>query len=191
MRERTDRRPFKSLAAAAALSACLHGAAWADSGGENGQPAGWAQKEFRFIYQGITTKYSCDGLRDKMRQILLEFGARKQDLKVYDYGCSSPSGRPDIFPAVSVKMSVLVPADNAADAVPSHWQPVRLKLGNSSLDEAGQCELIEQVKHNVLPLFTARNVDLQDFCVPHQLLPGGTRLVAKVLMADQAPTSAK
>jgi hypothetical protein len=66
-----------------------------------------------------------------------------------------------------------------------------LKLGNSSLDEAGQCELIEQVKHKVLPLFTARNVDLQDFCVPHQLLPGGTRLVAEVLMADQAPTSAK
>lgn len=196
MRNHTDRRLFISLAAAAALSAGLYSAAWADTGGENGQPAVWAQKEFSFIYQGFTTKYSCEGLRDKMRQILLEFGARKEDLKVYDYGCASPSGRPDIFPGVSVKMSLLVPAAGAAatkDApvVPSHWQPVRLKLDNSSLAEAGECELVEQVKHKVLPLFTARNVDLQDFCIPHQLEPGGTRLLAEVLMPDQAQTSAK
>jgi hypothetical protein len=196
MRDHDYRRLIKSFAAAAAMSASLYCAAWADTSADGGQSAVWAQKEFRFIYQGFTTKYSCDGLRGKMRQILLQFGARKEDLKVYDYGCSSPSGRPDIFPGVSVKMSVLVPADSAAarqgaPVLPSHWQPVRLKLDNSSLDEAGECELIEQVKHKVLPLFTSRNVDLQNFCVPHQLSPGGTHLVADVLMPDQVQASAR
>ncbi len=196
MRNHSHRTLLKLLAAAAALSAGLGGAARADTAAGAGQSAVWAHKEFQFIYQGITTRYSCDGLRGKMQQILLEFGARKEDLKVYDFGCSSPSGRPDIFPGVSVKMSVLVPADSAAapqDAapLPSHWQPVRLKLDNSSLDEAGECELIEQVKHKVLPLLTARNVDLQNFCVPHQLDPGGTHLVAEVLMPDQMQPRAK
>jgi hypothetical protein len=42
----------------------------------------------------------------------------------------------------------------------------------------------------VLPLFTTRNVDLQNICVPHQLTPGGTRLTAEVLTPDQIPVSA-
>jgi hypothetical protein len=195
MRDHDYRRLLRAFFAVAALSVSFHCAAWADTGADSGQSAVWTQKEFQFTYQGFTTKYSCDGLRDKVRQILLQFGARKEDLKVYGYGCSS-SGRPDIFPGVSVKMSVLVPAGSAATtqgapALPSHWQAVRLKLDNSSLAEAGECELIEQVKHKVLPLFTSRNVDLQDFCVPHQLSPGGTRLVADVLMPDQVQASTK
>jgi hypothetical protein len=87
-------------------------------------------------------------------------------------------------------MSVLVPADSSAaadgePAVPSPWKAVELKLDRSSLSEAGECELVEQVKQKVLPLFTSRNVDLRNNCVPHQLTPGGTRLTAEVLAADQ------
>jgi hypothetical protein len=184
----------RSLASAVPLVLLLS-AAYADTPG-TGQQAVWEHKEFQYTYQGFTTHYSCDGLRDKVREILLQLGARKQDLKVYDSGCASPSGRPDAFPGVSVKMSVLVPAgssgtDAASTQIPSHWQPVRLKLDQSSLAEAGECELVEQVKQKVLPYFTTRNVDLQNFCVPHQLDPGGTRLVAEVLMPDQVQARAK
>jgi hypothetical protein len=176
------------------LGLLLSSAAWADST-DGGQSAVWAQKQFNFVYQGFTTKYSCDGLRDKMRSILLELGARRQDLKISEWGCSARSGVPDAFPGVAVKMSVLVPADGAAapggaPAPPSHWKAVKLKLDNSSLSEAGECELVEQVKQKVLPLFTTRNVDLKSTCVPHQLTPGGTQLTAEVLAPDQVPVSA-
>jgi hypothetical protein len=178
-----------SLASAASFALLGSSATWADSV-DGGQSAVWTHKEFSFVYQGFTTKYSCDGLQDKMRTILLQFGARKQDLKVYGRGCVGRSGAPDPFPGVSVKMSVLVPADSSAaadgePAVPSHWKAVELKLDRSSLSEAGECELVEQVKQKVLPLFTSRNVDLRNNCVPHQLTPGGTRLTAEVLAADQ------
>src|SRR5580704_5914285 len=154
-------RPFASIVAVGSLF--LAPAVWADSI-DGGQSATWAQKEFTFTYQGFTTKYSCDGLHGKMRKILLQLGARKEDLKISDRGCSGRSGVPDPFPGVAVKMSVLVPADAAAASgggptVPSHWKAVQLKLDNESLSEAGECELVEQVKQKVLPLFTTRNVD--------------------------------
>ena len=193
MRVLTHRLAHGPLASVVALAFLLSSATWADTT-DGGQSAVWAQKEFKFIYQGFTTKYSCDGLHDKMRRILLEFGARKQDLKIGEWGCSGRSGVPDPFPGVIVKMSVLVPADvtaaPGAQALPSHWRAVQLKLDNSSLSEAGECELIEQVKQQVLPLFTTRNVDLKSTCVPHQLTPGGTRLTADVLAPDQMPVSA-
>lgn len=188
MRVMTHRWIHRSLASAATLGLFVCTAAWADSA-DGGQAAVWSQKEFKFVYQGFTTKYSCDGLRDKMRSILLEFGARKQDLKISDWGCAGRSGVPDPFPGVAVKMSVLVPADGAGAsgerALPSHWQAVKLKLDSSSLSEAGECELVEQVKQKVLPLFTTRNVDFRTDCVPHQLTPGGTELTAEVLAPDQ------
>lgn len=187
MREITPRRFYTSHGLAAILGLLLCSTAYPDSG-DGGQPAVWAQKEFQFTYLGITTKYSCDGLRDKMRTILLELGARKQDLKISDWGCATLNGRPDPFPGVAVKMSVLVPADSpgAAQTVPGHWKAVKLQLDRSSLSEAGECELVEQVKQKVLPVFTTRNVDLRNNCVPHQLTPGGTLLTAEVLAPDQA-----
>ena len=139
MREFTPRWFHTSHALAAILGLLLCSAAYADSS-DGGQPAVWAQKEFQFTYLGFTTKYSCDGLDSKMRTILLELGARKQDLKISDWGCAAVNGRPDAFPGVAVKMSVLVPTDNpgAAQTVPSHWKAVKLKLDRSSLSEAGE-----------------------------------------------------
>jgi hypothetical protein len=181
------RGSFQILAWAALIVLLGPTAGWAVNG-DGGLSAVWAPKEFRFTYQGFTSKYSCDGLREKMRDILLQLGARKSDLKITDWGCAGSSGRPDPFPGVAVKMTVLVPADGAADpaqTVPAHWQPLALKLDRSSLSEAGECELVEQVKQKVLPLFSTRNIDLKSNCVPHQLTPGGTQLSAEVLAPDQ------
>ena len=187
MRVPTRRFLRRSLAAAAVLGVLLASAAWAD-GADGGQSAVWVPKEFKFTYQGFTTKYSCDGLRDKIRTVLLNLGARK-DLQVNSWGCAGPSGVPDPFPGVTVKMNVLVPADvatsSAEAAVPSHWKPMKLQLDRSPLSEAGECELVEQVKQKILPLFTTRNVDFKNNCIPHQLSPGGTLLSAEVLTADQ------
>ncbi|HXA93286.1 MAG TPA: hypothetical protein VNU73_08555 [Steroidobacteraceae bacterium] len=179
------------------LGILITGAAGATSAAdEASQPAQWTQKEFQFIYQGFTTHYSCDGLRDKVDSIVRQLGARK-DSKVYELGCTASYGRPDPFPGVRAKISVLQPlapaeASNPKDpsaVVPAHWKRVKLRLDADSLSEAGECELVEQVKQHILPLFITRNIEFKPDCIPHQLTPGGTTLSADVLVPDEKPAS--
>jgi hypothetical protein len=156
------------------------------------EPAVWVHKEVQFTYMGFTTHYTCDGLRDAVRAMLLQLGARKDDLKVQEQPCSRPD-RPDPFPGVNIKMSVLQPAPAAPGAgtplVEAYWAPIKLPYHATSLDASGQCELLEQFKHAVLPLFTTRNVDLTTLCIPHQL-ELGTSLQAEVLVTNQQQKSA-
>lgn len=42
----------------------------------------WIEREASFVYMGQTTYYNCYGLRDKVRYILEQVGAREDDLKV-------------------------------------------------------------------------------------------------------------
>ena len=154
----------------------------------------WTPKELRFTYMGFTSHYSCDGLADKMRSIVLQLGAR-HDLKVRPMPCSGQLGRPTEFPGVTVNMNVLTPWDAASanatvTPVPAHWKLVELSTDRDPLREAGDCELIEQVKARVLPLFTTRNIDYHSTCVPNQLQIGGTLLKAEVLIADEQQTGA-
>jgi hypothetical protein len=179
----------------AAVLATLTGvgvpAAWgAAPDADNAQLAAWTPKELRFVYQGFTTHYSCDGLREKVRSALLALGAR-QDLTVSESACSSPFGRPDPFPGVNIKMQVLTPLtasaaapDAAAAAVAAHWKTVDLRLNRDALSDSGDCELLEQIKHSILPLFSTRHVEYSSNCVPHQLSAGGTVLRAQVLISD-------
>jgi hypothetical protein len=149
----------------------------------------WVPKEFTFRYQGFTTQYSCDGLRDKMRKLLLELGARP-DLDVSNYGCTRLSGT-DPFPGVRVRMHVLQPgAAQAGQAVAAHWDKVDLLARRDPIDATADCELILQIKQQVLPLFATRNVDYSSTCNKRQLVPGGTRLTADVLLPDHSTQSA-
>jgi hypothetical protein len=161
------------------------------------QPARWAQRKISFTYSGFTTHYSCEGLVDKVRVVLLQLGARRSDMNVHEAGCTSRLGEPTPFPAVAGTFSVLEPVaptqafspNGAGGIVFAHWQPVNVRFDRSQLDMAGQCELLEQVKQHIVPLFPARNVDFSSNCVPHQLTPGGTALQVEVLMLDKGNTS--
>jgi hypothetical protein len=153
-------------------------------------PGVWADKELNFTYMGFTTRYSCDGLRDKMRGVLLDLGADKKSLKVLQSGCTSASGRPEPFPGVRAKMRVVQPAAGSADdkqtPVGAHWKAVDLKLRNSFSNDSGECELVEQIKQKVLPLFATRNVELQSNCIPHQASAARPTLKLEVLVPDDA-----
>jgi hypothetical protein len=152
----------------------------------------WTPKRVHFTYMGLTTHYSCDGLKEKVREALLELGARK-DLEVHEGACQRPATGPEPFPNVEVRMNVLQPvADNASGvgSLPARWERVDLKLDRDLLLEAEDCELVEQIEHTFLPLFTTRNVDYQSNCAVHQVLPGGTYLRVDVLAADQKDSKA-
>jgi hypothetical protein len=186
-------------AVAAVLTLLLCGVVLADTPGSS-PPEGyavWTPKQLRFVYQGFTTKYSCDGLRDKVKAILLKLGARK-DLQVTPTPCSASLGTPTHFPGVTIRMNVLETAsgkeyDAAAPPVPAHWKMVDLTRSRDPIDAAGDCELIEQIKARILPLFTTRDVSYSSTCIPYQLTVGGTQLKAEVLVADEPggkPTAA-
>ena len=155
----------------------------------------WTPKEIQFTYMGFTTHYTCDGLRDTIKSMLLQLGARKDDLEVNETPCSGIPDRPNPFPGVRIKMNVLQPAPaelgEGVKMVEAHWKSVTLPYRESGINAAGQCELIEQFNQKILPLFTTRNVDVRATCVPHQLTPLGTKLQAEVLVTDQRKGAAK
>jgi hypothetical protein len=150
------------------------------------QPAVWTSKDLTFVFMGFTAHYSCDGLRDKIRHVLAELGAR-EGFKVDYSGCSSSFGKPDPFPGVRIRMQVLQPAgadDKGSGVVGAHWKRVDLHLDRDPVWEATDCELLEQIRQKILPLFAARNVGFASNCVPHQAYLG-TRLSAELLFPEK------
>ena len=193
-------RPGRRSSAAVLLLAStllLCGAGYAANEAEV-QTARWVPKELHFTYTGFTTHFSCEGLEARVKDILLQLGARS-DLTVHQFGCTQAAGVPSPFPSVEAKFSVLepVPADGASGkdesaTVSAQWQTVQLKLEPSPVSESGLCEFIDQVKVRILPLFATRNVDYMQHCVPHQLSARGSTIRLDVMkvpprQAENAP----
>ena len=182
------RTPSLTQAMLAALVLALPASAVAADGGApaaQAQPAVWTPKELTFMFLGFTAHYSCDGLRDKISHVLSELGARS-DFKVDYYGCPSGFGKPDPFPGVRIKLQVLQPAgadEKSTGVIGAHWRRVDLHLDKDPVWEASDCELLEQIRQKILPLFAARKVDFASNCVPHQAYLG-THLGADLLFPD-------
>lgn len=163
----------------------------AASGGESEagatESAHWVQKKIRFSYLGFTTHYSCQGLRDQVRDVLLQLGARPTGLNVHEIGCTRALGRPEPAPEVGGTFFVLEPAPASMQhPIEANWRRVNVRVGTGGLDTAGQCELVDQVRHQILPLFTTRNVKFQQDCIPHQLTLKGSSLSVEVLKPTRA-----
>jgi len=177
---------------AALMAASLCGAAPSPAAAAAGEEAGtWVKKEVNFRYVGFTTKYTCDGLRDRIRRFLLQLGAR-DDLKLTGYGCVGVGA--ETTPGVRIVMHVLQPASaTSGETVAAHWKSVDLLSARGlrdPLDAALDCELIAQLKRDVLPLFALRHVDYSATCSVGTPLVGGTRLKADVLVADAVSPAA-
>jgi hypothetical protein len=146
----------------------------------------WVPKEVKFTYVGFTTKYSCDGLQSRVRDILLQLGAR-DDLQVTEFGCLGVNA-PETTPGVRIVMQVLEPAPAAqGQGVAAHWKTVDVFADRTPVDAALDCELIAQLHRVVLPLFATRQVHYSATCSANQPLTGGTRLKADVLVSDPMP----
>jgi hypothetical protein len=150
----------------------------------------WVERNLDYTFVGFTAKYTCDGLEESVRTVLLALGARKQDLQIQSRGCTSLNGL-ESFPGVSAHFSVLVPvtADDSRSAgngaaQPAMWKTVDLvRLTESRSGLGAPCELLEQLKAKALPLFTIRNLRFQSACVPHQVSLGDIQFSVDVLRA--------
>ena len=155
---------------------------WAASTDDR-QPAVWKSQELVLTYTGFTSRYSCEGLLDKVTEALALLGARS-DMSVRPVSCSG-MGKPQRIPGVRIKVSTLVPAPEGGEGtVEARWKTVRLS-GPGRLTR-GDCELAEQIQGEILPLFTTRNVKVQMDCIPHQEPVGDIALTVDVLIpADE------
>ncbi len=165
-----------AMAIASLAGLLLAGTAMAEPAPE---PGVWQDHQIELAYLGFTSHYSCDGLASKLELLLRQLGARA-DAKVTAFGCDRGFGEPSRFPRATMKFATLQPVDGdngaataAAAAAPTStvagaWRAVQLAPHRPFNLEDGDCELMEQFRDKVLPLFATRDQQLKLTCVPHQ-----------------------
>jgi hypothetical protein len=169
----------------------------------------WVERDVTFTYMPLTSYYSCDGLRDKVRWILKELGA-KPGFKVVARGCIEVQG-PEVFPGVRIVAAFPAPAtpellsqlaseaskrelaaratgkpDPVAEATaqfPSRVKRVEFRSGGSSIDDLqdGDCELMEQMRDRVFGQLGVKVVEDRIHCVPRQVSIGAVRMTVELL----------
>jgi hypothetical protein len=163
-------------------------------GAENAaMPAVWKEQSIDFSYFGRTSRYSCDGIRDKLRSILALMGVRRDPHAVTvscaDTGDSrlllhemSPSVQL-IFSSPSLPDASAKPA-RAGDLAPLDAQFTAFSIVTDAFRnlQPGDCELVEEFVRQVLPKLTTRNVETHVACIPHQLSGSHYSVRGEVLM---------
>jgi hypothetical protein len=172
-----------SLCCAIALtSACTWASVAAAAPAADQQPVAstWQHHSATFHYFGIIARYSCAGIEDHVRALLLYFGARA-DLDVKANGCPHELA-PGRVAALDADFYTLAPADaGAPDAVNAHWTAVVVNSSRPIIMSDGDCELLEQMKDLIAGSFTLRALSYRTDCVPQEI--NGFSIKAQVLKA--------
>ena len=155
--------------------------------------AAWKHHRIEFTYMGFTTLYTCDGLRGKVRNLLRHVGAR-EDMKVTTSGCEFHPGEIARLPHLRLDFHVPAPRESgerdAGAPVPAEWRPVIIRRDQPRNLGVGDCELVEQFRDHVLPVFATRDLAGRVTCVPHQLSGSSFDLRFTVLAASASPDRA-
>jgi hypothetical protein len=171
----------------------------AGEGAGNPVAAVWKEQRLDFSYMGRTARYSCEGLRDKMRSLLLDLGARR-DLKVSLLGCdeSAPLRHGYLGPRLSIVFSSLALPDAAAKPLrPGDLSAVQARYESFTLTSdafrnytVGDCELVEEFTRQILPKFATKDVKQDITCVPYQASGSRFFVRGEILRAGAVPKAA-
>jgi hypothetical protein len=148
----------------------------------------WQHQKMTINYFGITSLYSCDGLEEHVRSILLHLGARK-DAKVNANGCPRGQEVPSHNAWIEADFYTLQPAASASapDTVRAHWAMRELTPRRPYFMGEGDCELVEQMKDLISKSFAMRDVSYRTECVPHELIPDGFAVKGQALVPAVSP----
>ena len=146
----------------------------------------WREQHLEFFYMGRTSRYSCDGLRDKVRAMLLDLGARR-DLRISAVGCGDSGQMRHNSPAPSLNITFSAPALPDPSVKPLHEGDLaatdaRFESFTITSDAFrnlgfGDCELVEEFSHQILPKLVTRALKRDIACVPHQA--SGSRFLVR------------
>jgi len=159
------------------------------------EPAVWRPQHMHFVYMGRTSLYSCDGLRDKVRSMLLNLGARR-DLRIQAIGCEDFGGAVRISgmtPSLNIDVSMPALADSVPKTTHPGETPVAANFQAFTITSdvfrnlgVGDCELVEDFVHQILPKLTVRNLKQEVTCIPHQI-SGSHFLVRGEFLRSKTP----
>ncbi|HTT04332.1 MAG TPA: hypothetical protein VMF64_03520 [Steroidobacteraceae bacterium] len=162
----------RALGAGSALAAVALALAGPVAVAQDGPvPATWQQHRKTFNYIGISPTYSCVGLQDALTYLLQHSGA-KLNRPVTAYPCIGGGG-PSTLPSANLDFSTLQAAQGGGGSgnVDGVWRHVEFSMTRSNPQLHGSdCELVQEFKDNVLPMFTTRNVTSNLHCIPHQTI---------------------
>ncbi len=190
------------------LTAFMTNAAMAGEAPETVQ-AVWQPQEVSFQYFGTTTAYNCDALSDKVERILKKVGVR-EGVRVSTAGCRG--SRPER--SISVRVSMLAPmvvgeqeqqprlsaekqqalirrvsGKTPVDMAPfaATWETVDLSKDRSLDIQAGDCELLEQLRDGLFSKLRIKILVNQSTCTPHQSTGLPPRLTVSALVPLKKP----
>jgi hypothetical protein len=158
------------------------------------EPAAWALHEVDLMYMGFTTRYTCSGLKSKVKLLLKHLGAR-DDFVIRERGCEIGYEKVADFPRL--KISFYAPAiPKAGDKDPGEpvlgvWKPVVIKKNSPKGLDMGDCELVEIFRDRVIPKFLTRSVAGDVNCIPHQLVGNRIDLRFEVLTGIRSVDEAR
>jgi len=148
----------------------------------------WQHHHANFSYYGITALYSCDGLENNIRALLLHLGARK-DAKVSARGCPNGPSVPGRNAIIDVDFYTLSPSSDATGTVQAQWMPVLVSPTHPYFMSNGDCELIDEMKDLISKNFSLREVNYRTDCIPHEVNIDDFTIKAQALKELRAPLS--
>ncbi len=172
------RATFLSLALVAAMPAI------ADGDLPDEEAAAWTRHEVDLQYMGYTTRYTCSGMKSKVKLLLKHMGVR-DDVKVLERGCEFGYQKVADFPRL--KVTFWAPAipklgdKDPGEPVLGVWKNVVIKRDSPRGLDMGDCELVELFYDRVVPKFLTRKVQGGVNCIPHQLVGNRIDLRMEVL----------
>jgi hypothetical protein len=164
---------------------------------DTGQPvnAVWKEQHVQLTYFGRTSRYSCEGLRDKLRALLAALGARR-DMKLVALGCADFGAH--LFaarsvPSVSIVFSSPALPDPAAKplragdpaAVEARFEPFTITSDAFRNMGVGDCELVDEFARQILPKLAVREVREDLTCIPNEV--SGSRYFLRGLVLMPLP----
>jgi hypothetical protein len=144
----------------------------------------WQHHKVSFNYVGFTALYTCAGLEDQVRQILLYLGARK-DVHVSARGCPGPFDTPSHNASVDADFYTLAPVAGAgaSDTVKARWTAFELTPRHPRFMGDGDCELTESMKDLITKNFSLREIEYRTNCYPNAFNPDSFAVKAQALRA--------
>ena len=137
------------------------------------EPAAWTQHVVDLPYMGFTTRYTCGGLKSKVKLLLKHMGVR-DDVKILERGCEFGYQKVADFPRLKITFyAPTIPEEgekNPGEPVLGVWKPITIKRNSPKGLEMGDCELVEIFRDRVIPKFVTRDMQGDVNCIPHQLV---------------------
>lgn len=146
--------------------------------------AQWQPRELTFHYMGFSTYYSCTSIEDRLEQILRDLGA-KTDVRVAATGCMSPV---DVSGMITARIRLNMPVESSTAtngegaSFEAQQKLVSLKTHDDRQVGSGDCELLEQVRNQIVPALKLKVVRDDLHCIPGQAVLSGRGLEVQSLV---------